>query len=572
MKTSTSVSTSSAGDSMSVISSSLTVSNGLNTSTNQTSSEKKEELTVNNKFRRNLGFVAEDNNQGKVGNDMAVIVKQEDNSASKIKMETLAPLKDGKITPNVPSGETKKGASFEGAAPWIPDEATHDVPQTPSLSAKVTKSSEVLKNSKKDLEKESPTVLSGRGSEKMSVNNIATKSPHITALLGTEVSSRAQVREGPNVPNVKSPDERKGENQGTTLRGAKKGSTKIPNKDSVNSNSVTDPGKPSVNVKEKNDSEGMACKLKESDSSAALQKPSLSSEVRPVFTTNCFSISSSNAADHNGELFSGEGLKTYSRKATANKRKSGSKDILLEDNSTVSKVSKVDNKESSEVDRMEDIIHKNSKVELAKKLNKKLANSHLEEQTLNSLPQTSVSSSERSKASRKKSTDESKVQAKRKKFEENASNNAEAVRHKSVSRLQLKDNTISTRKEDESLVDSVSFVADQLVEEVSINHSPTAKDTPGNQFEAVKVNSERLSSRSKERIRELTSKKKELKTKEEKKKEKKNAAVSLPSTVKKEPDTTVSLETVVDSVLDEEIAVIYKPDGKCNKLMFTKLM
>lgn len=148
------------------------------------------------------------------------------------------------------------------------------------------------------------------------------------------------------------------------------------------------------------------------------------------------------------------------------------------------------------------------------------------------------------------------------------SSDVDDARHKTD--VKLKDNI--TREEDKNHVDSVSFVADQVVNEISINHSPTAKDAPGDQFGAVKVNSERQNRRSKERIREITSKKKELKSREEKNKERQQRGVGLPSVCVKEPDTADSLETVVDSVLDEEIALIYKADGEYCELIFTKLI
>lgn len=56
----------------------------------------------------------------------------------------------------------------------------------------------------------------------------------------------------------------------------------------------------------------------------------------------------------------------------------------------------------------------------------------------------------------------------------------------------------------------------------------------------------------------MTNRKKELKAKLLKKK----ASVDLPALMKKEPANGESLESVVDSVLDEEIAVIYNGGGK----------
>ncbi|XP_078359061.1 uncharacterized protein LOC144643626 isoform X2 [Oculina patagonica] len=550
-------------------------------SVKQTSSEDKNTVAVNNKLQRNLGIVdsplVKDKNQDKTGNDLAAVRKDGDKTPLKVPEQTLASIRVdnvNKMAPNVPSGNESNGASLEGAAPWVPEEATYNAAVEPCPSAKATDPAEISKVSQ-DLEKDKTTVLTQRGSEKVLAKDITTKGPKTTDLLCTEkVLSRAPAKEGSNVPNSKFPDKRKEWLQLTTVRGAKKASA-IPSKDisktpplSFNKNSFTGSANHSVNISEKNDSESVASEAMQVDTPAASQKqkPSLSSEVKPVIATNCFSLLSSNSADHNGEVFGGEGLKTYSKKSTPNKRKSISRESSVEDNSTVSKVLKIDNKESSEVEHVKNVIHENSKMELAKRLNKKLANSKAEEQTSNRLPQNSVTPTERSKPSRKKSTDESKVQSKKAKCEENKSNNesADAVQNKPVTRLELKANA-TTRTEEDNVVDSVSFVADQVVDEVSVNHSPTVKEMPGNQFEAVDAtNNQRLNSRSRERIREMTFKKKQLKAKEEKRRERKKAKASegLPTVTNKEPETTESLETVVDSVLDEEIPVIYNAEDE----------
>lgn len=95
------------------------------------------------------------------------------------------------------------------------------------------------------------------------------------------------------------------------------------------------------------------------------------------------------------------------------------------------------------------------------------------------------------------------------------------------------------------------------------------KDMFGNLFEVGDVNIFRLSSRSKERIREMMSKKKELKVKEEKRREKKKVKVfeGLVIVVNRELEIMESFEIVVDFVLDEEIFVIYKGEGNCNCLV-----
>lgn len=577
IKCSPSVSFSSEGDSANVISSSLTVGDGPNSSSNKLSLEKREEVLNNKNFHKNSSFGEVDNNHGKEGSGMAVAIKEGDKTASKTEGETFTPEKERnsvKSKPNEQSTDARKGVFYEDAAPWIPDEATHDVPQTVRLSSNVTESIESFTGARKDFKIESSTVLGGRGSGEMFVNDTTSKNPNIVTLEGGKMV--AQGRNDPIVPKVSSTNDKKEMIQGTTVKISKKGSTKSPSKDSSNvqslsfsCNSATDLGTPSVNVKDRKDSERMDVESKEIDTSVAKQKPSLSSEVTPLFTKSFLSMSSSNSADHNGELFSGEGLKTYLRKVTPNKRKLGTEDNFVEDNSIAKKALTMGNKESPETDCLKDIPN-NSKVELAKRLNKKFANSHLEEKTVQSQHQLSVPSSERTKASRKNSADANNVLTKRSRREEIMSSDVDDARHKTDVKLQLKDNI--TREEDKNRVDSVSFVADQVVNEISINHSPTAKDAPGDQFGAVKVNSERQNSRSKERIREITSKKKELKSREERNRERQQRGVGLPSVCVKEPDTADSLETVVDSVLDEEIALIYKADGECCELMFTKLI
>lgn len=509
-------------------------------------------------------------NQGKAESELAEILKNTDKTSLKAPDQRPTAVKEDSvdtIAPNVPSGDEKKEASLEGAAPWIQEEVTCNAPEEPCVSVKATNSSKACKDSQ---------GVTQRGPEMVPVKGVTTDGDKSKALLGTgKLSSQTQVKEGPNIPNSKSPDQRKERPQlTTTVRSAKKATEKkTPIKDllrspalSFSKNNLSEQGiKLSVNILEKSDSESAASKTMEVATPIGLQqKPSLSSGVRPVISTNCFSLLSSNTAEHNGEIFTGEGLKTYSKRSTANKRKSVSKESSEGDASTVSKVLKTDNKKSSEVDHVKNGIDENGKIELTKRLNKKLSNSQLEEQTIHRLPQNSVVPAERGKASRKKSTDEGKVQSKKVKCEENKSNNgsADTIQQKPFTRLELK-NIVNTRTEGDSPVDSVSFVADQVVKEISINHSPTMKDMPGNLFEAGEANAPRLSSRSKERIREITSKKKELKAKEEKRREKKRAKASegLPTVANKEPETTDSLETVVDSVLDEEIPVIYKGEG-----------
>ena len=576
------VSASPSEDVSTVVSSSSALSSSsnqdsLNSYVTQTSSENKNKPVVNDTLRKNLGIVdsppVKEKDQGQAGSELAVILKNRDKTSSKVPDQKPTAVKEDSVdtmAPNVPSEDEKREDCLEGAAPWIPEEVTYNAPEEPCVDAKDTNSSITCKDSQ---------GVAQRGTENVPIKDI-TGGDKSRALLGTEkLSSQAPVKESPNVPNSKSPDRRKEWPQlTTTVRSAKKASEKkTPIKDlvktptlSFSKKNLSDQGKLSVNIPEKTESESAASKtMKVATPIGLQQKPPLSSEVRPVIATNCFSLSSSNSADHSEEIFTGEGLKTYSKRSSANKRKSLSKESSVEDSSTVSKALKMDNKRSSEVDHMKDVIHENGQIELTKKLNKKLSNSQPEEQTIHRLPQNSVILTERSRASRKKSIEESKVPSKKVKCEENKSNNASAdtIQQKPFTRLELK-NVVTTRTEGDSLVDSVSFVADQVVKEVSINHSPTIKDMPGNLFEAGGANTARLSGRSKERIREMTSKKKELKAKEERRREKKKAKASegSPTVTNKEPDTTDSLETVVDSVLDEEIPVIYKGEGnyKCS--------
>ena len=519
---------------------------------------------------------AKEKDQDKAESELAEILKNTDKASLKAPDQRPTAVKEDAVdtmAPDVPLGDEKKEAFLEGAAPWIPEEVTYNVPEEPCVLAKAANSSKPCKNS---------SGVTQTSSDNVPVKDVTTVIKDCDKskdLLGTgKVSSQASVKKAPNIPNSKAPDQKKEWPQlTTTVRSAKKASEKkAPVKDllkspalSLSKNNLSDQSNHSVNIPEKSDSESVASKTKEVAIPIGLQqKPSSSSKVRSVIATNCFSLLSSNTAEHNGDIFTGEGLKTYSKRSTANKRKSISKESSVGGSSTVSKVLKMDDKKSTEDDHMKKVINENGKIELAKKLNKKLSNSQPEEQTIHRLAQNSVVPAERSKASRKKSTDEGKVQSKKVKCEENKSDDAsaDAIQQKPFTRLELK-NIVNTRTEGGSLVDSVSFVADQVVKEVSINHSPTMKDTPGNLFEAGDANTPRLSSRSKERIREMTSKKKELKAKEEKRREKKKVKASegLATVVNREAETTESLETVVDSVLDEEIPVIYKGEGNCNR-------
>ena len=296
----------------------------------------------------------------------------------------------------------------------------------------------------------------------------------------------------------------------------------------------------SANVLEKqqlNDLQNVVSNAMEVEPTVVSQKP----EAKDV-TTNCFSTFSSDGAEQNGGLFRAKEIKTYLKKVTPNKRKSISKENVVEDDSVCSKVLKVDNSESSPID-IKKLVRENRKVELGKPTSVEFRNSQPEQNLPNREEQNVVLPTEKSKKSRKKSTGESNLQTKKAKSEDN-----------SVKRLEL-------REKDNSVVNSVSFVADQAVKNIAINHSPTTKDAPVDQFEVKNLNNERLN-KSKERIREMARKKNQLKAKEQKRKEKKNASRLSPVNVKDEPLNGESFETVVDSVLDEEIAVIYNSEGK----------
>ena len=290
----------------------------------------------------------------------------------------------------------------------------------------------------------------------------------------------------------------------------------------------------------------------EVDNFPASQKPPAIPDARQL-TKNCFSVFSSNSSDHNGDLFAEKELKTYSRRITPNKRKSisTSKENITERSTVISKVLKMDNSESLDVDGNKIEAHENGNKMDNQVLDSDLSKDSQPEQKSIKRQQNSRT---KGKISRKKSTSENKIPAKRAKSGDSNCDNTEAIQNNSQMELE---------GEASKLVDSVSFVADQAIEDVTINHSPTLKDVPGEQFDFVKLNDEVLNDKSKEKIREMTSIRKKIKEKEKKrkKKENKNELPASATVVKKELVDGESLETVVDSVLDEKIAVIYNGEG-----------
>ena len=392
----------------------------------------------------------------------------------------------------------------------------------------------------------SPEKEGINGCENVSAKGIVPEEPKESLLEKTSLTVPA--KEGSKTSNSKYTEKEKEWLELTTLRGMEKSSARLTVKElskplSLSKSNVHEAAKMPANVsKQSNHSQDVTSNAMKVGSPEVSQKPLLIPDAQKI-TANCFSVFSSNSADHNGDLFAEKELKTYSKRITPSKRKSSSKEDIVEENSVLSKVLKMDNMESPEVDPKKMTVQNN-----ANKLSKKL----LEQKPLKTQQQDLVSTGVKSKMSRKKSTGENKLPAKKSKCEENNCNNVSAGRIHNKSHLEL-------REKEGNVVDSVSFVADQAVDDVTINHSPTVKDAPGDQFDDSKPNIESLNDKSKERIRAMTSKKKKLKAKEQKRKERKNESTVV---VKKEPADGESLETVVDSVLDEEIAIIYNREGK----------
>ena len=553
-------------------------------SLNQNFSENKRECIVNNhELPRSLGLVDSHPSHPSVAKTQTIA--EERNTVIKVPemaLPLVAEESPKKMTPRESTGDIIKEAPPEGVTSWGSERTASD---EPSFSANVAESSNISNGEiqectdktsvKKDVSEDvrKTTVLRGllekpsltaskeegtAGSEIVSRNSVITKDPKTSELrsLLEKASSIRPVNEETNSSKLKSFEQEEERLASAASEGLKRPSVKVeeqevskPLPSSYSRNSINDECKLSAKISEENpinNSQDVASNLMEAEPPVVLTKPPLGPGTKQL-TRNCFSVFSSNSAEHNGELFANKELRTYSKKVTPIKRKSSSKESTAEGNSAVSKVFRVDDSKSPEID-IKKLVQENRKVEVSNTL----LNSQPEQKMFENM----VPSEERGKKSRKKSTGDSKLPTKKAKCEENKSNrvNGDSTLDESVRHEGLKDM-------DSNVVNSVSFVADQAVKDIAINHSPTMKDAPTTQFEVVKQNSERLS-RSKERIREMTSKRKQLKAKEQNRIERSLGSVVLPVLVKQEPENGESFEKVVDSVLDEEIAVIYNGEGK----------
>ena len=559
-----------------------------NNSLNQNFSENKRECIVNNhELPRSLGLVDSHPSHPSVVKTQSIA--EERNTVTKVP-EMAPPLvreeSPKKMTPTESIGDIMKEAPSGGVTSWGSERTASN---EPSFSANIAESSNISNGEIKEctdktsvkkevaeevrkttvsrglLEKPSLTASKEEGtagSEIVSGNGVITKYPKTSELrsLLEKASSIRPVSEETNSSKLKSFEQEEERLASATSEGLKKPSVKVAEQEvskplplSHSRNSISDECKLPVNISEEsqiNNSQDEASNFMEAESPVVSTKPSLGPGTKQL-TTNCFSVFSSNSADHNGELFANKELRTYSKKVTPIKRKASSKESPAEDNSVVSKVFRVDDSKTPEID-IKKLVQENRKVELSSTL----LNSQPDQELFNKQHENMLPSEERGKKSRKKSTSEGKLPTKKAKCEENKGSrvSGDSALDESVRQEDLKD-------KDGNIVNLVSFVADQAVKDIAINHSPTMKDAPTTQFEVVKQNSERLS-RSKERIREMTSKRKQLKAKEQNRIERSQGSVVLPVLVKQEPENGESFEKVVDSVLDEEIAVIYNGEGK----------
>lgn len=291
--------------------------------------------------------------------------------------------------------------------------------------------------------------------------------------------------------------------------------------------------------------------LENSSTSVELPRPSesqtaLSSGSKHL--TNCFSVLSSNFSDNSDDLFSNKEVKTYSKKLT--KRKSCAKEDSFEDNSGLSKVVKMDKGESSEID-IEKLVQENGKVAMKQDFSNTLVSTPPMSKGVSKHNKLEKLCSQKGKRSRKKPTAEGKLPPKKSKWEEK-----KTKRRKSNL---LEKNSVQCSElevENNGVVNSVSFVADQAVEAMAVNHSPTAKNAPDAQFEDTKLDSEKVSMR-KERIREISTNKKLLKSKRQVTMADENDSADSSVVAENKSLNKSSFESVVDSVLDEEIPVIY---------------
>ena len=555
-----------------------------NNSLHQNFSENKRESVVNkHELPRNLGLVDSHPSEAK-----ARSIAEERNTVTKVPEMALPLVREEspkKMTPRESTGDIIKEVPPRGVTSWGSETTAND---EPSFSANITESFDVSNGEiqectnkasvTKDVAEEVPKTTVSRGllekpsltaskkqgtvgSEIVSGKGVVTenlKTSELRSLL-EKASSGKPVNEEKHSSKLTSFEKESEWLASAASEGLKKPSVKVAEQEvsespsSSSRNSFSDKCKLSTNISEENQigkSQDVASNFMEAESSIVSTKPSLGPGTKRS-TTNCFSVFSSNSAEQSGELFANKELRTYSKKVTPVKRKSSFKESNVQDNSVVSKVFRIDNSKSPEVD-IKMLVQENRKVELSNVL----LNSQPEQTLFNKQHENMVPSEERGKMSRKKSSSDIKLPAKKAKCEENRSSrvSADSALDTSVGHEDVKD-------KDSNVVNSVSFVADQAVKDIAINHSPTMKDAPATQFEVVKQNSERLS-RSKERIREMTSKRKRLKAKEQNRIDKNNASVVSPVLVKEELENGESFEKVVDSVLDEEIAVIYNGEGK----------
>ena len=279
---------------------------------------------------------------------------------------------------------------------------------------------------------------------------------------------------------------------------------------------------------------------------------------------NSFSVFSSNCSDLNGDhLFGNKGLKTYSKKLTPIKRKSSAKDGKLEDDSVFSKVYKMDNGKSSKM-ALKKLFQDKRKADMSQNLPKGLSNSHAKQKRFGKQCEIQRLLSEQTKKSRKKPCSKVKLPSKKAKCEEEEEEEEEEVgTNRGIDDL-VKENAVKNVK----LVDDVdrglnsfSFVTDQSVEDVAAGHSPTGKGAPISQFEDTKGNNEKMDI-SKERIQEKSPKKKLLKSKEQDISYDKNVVADSTGVSKDEPANGENFESLVESVMDEEIPVIYNVESE----------
>lgn len=272
---------------------------------------------------------------------------------------------------------------------------------------------------------------------------------------------------------------------------------------------------------------------------------------------------SSNCSDLNGDhLFGNKGLKTYSKKLTPIKRKSSAKDGKLEDDSVFSKVFKIDNGKSSKM-ALKKLFQDKRKADMSQNLPKEHSNSHAKQKRFGKQCEIQGLLSEQTKKSRKKPCSKVKLPSKKAKCEEEEEEGTnrgidDLVEENAVINVKLADDV------DKGL-NSVSFVTDQSVEDVAASHSPTGKGVPISQFEDTKVNNEKMDI-SKERIHEKSPKKKLLKSKERDVIYDKNVVADSTGVSKDEPANGENFESLVESVMDEEIPVIYNVENVEKKL------